>query len=198
MTFDSIPTQVNAGDDLSWTSNPDGYPATGFLLSYGLLSEDGTEQITVKQSGSSGGLALFTVAGSDTAKWKPLVYYYQLYAFAISGGARTQIEQGRVQVLPDLSQTQDPTQNQRTLKNISDLLEGKASDEIQTCSVNGKNLTSYSLTDLIGLRTYYQGLVTQEINARRIAAGFRSKRTIKIRFAPTGGSTPTRPPIPGY
>lgn len=198
MIYDSIPQVITSGDDISWTINPDAYPVNLYTFRYGLVSDDGLKQITISQNGTSGGLALFTVAGSDSAKYAALTYFYQLYAFAISNNARSQFEQGEIRVLPDLSQTQAATQNQRTLQAISDLLEGKANDDIQTCSANGKNITAYSFTELTGLKTYFQGLVNQEINLRGIAAGRKSKRTIKVRFSPVGGSGPARRLPPGY
>lgn len=198
MIFDSIPREITAGDDISWTINPDAYPSNLYTFKYGLVSDDGLQQITIVQAGTSGDLALFVVKGSDSAKYVPLTYFYQLYAFLIADETRTQFEQGEIRVLPDLTQTQPATQNQRTLKAISDLLEGKANDDIQTCSANGKNITAYSFTELTSLKTYFQGLVNQEINLRGIAAGRKTKRQIKVRFSPVGGPGPARRLPPGY
>lgn len=188
LTYDDTPSSIIAGDNIVWTVNNQGYSISQFKFGYGFISQDGKGQQTVNQNGTSNGFPQFNLSSSDSDKWEPGTYYFQLYAFdTTNSNARTTIGRGEMIVTPDYTKQPEVTQTMRTYQAICDLLENRANDDIQSTSINGKSIVSMASSQLMEMRSYYDGLVKSEENLRRTQSGKKSRRNIRVRFNPVGG-----------
>lgn len=71
------------------------------------------------------------------------------------------------------------SQAQRTLDAINDTLEGKASTDQQSISLNGKSIARYAPEELLKMRDYYSELVAKEKRQAQSKTGF---KTVKAYF----------------
>lgn len=94
----SEPSTLRVGDTWSWKRSLTDYPAPTWTLSYVLINA--TDKITVTAA-ASGSDHLVTVAKATTAAYKAGAYHWT--AAVTDGTSRYTIEEGDVELLPDLA-----------------------------------------------------------------------------------------------
>ncbi|QDF14252.1 head-to-tail joining protein [Dinoroseobacter phage vB_DshS-R4C] len=158
------PATLVAGDSWAWEAgavfedHPDPWAA-----SYVLRPEAGGDPVTV-----SGGLEVlapvFRLPASVTADLPPGEWTWFAVAVDATTDARAVLAQGRVTVIPDpLAGTEDRrTPARRILAAIEATLEGRATKDADTYSIEGRSITRTPLPDLLRLRAVYAEQVARE------------------------------------
>lgn len=124
---------------------------------------------------------LFSVAASETASWEPGAYWYALRA---SDGAEVhEIDDGRIEVLPDLSQAASgydgKTHVEKVLAAIEAVIEGRATIDQQMYMINNRQLMRTQISQLLQLRREYKN---ELVRLKRAERGQGLGRLIKVRF----------------
>ena len=178
------PEKLVAGDTLKFTIDLADYrPEDGWTLSYHFLSAS-ADLGQHDGSDNGDGTHLINVAAATTAGWAAGRYSYR--AFVSDGSDRFSVREGELVVEPDFATvtTHDGrTHARKMLDAVEALLEGKATKDQASYSVEGRALQRYSFEDLLALRDKLRLEVQAEENAARIANGDRPATKVYGRFA---------------
>lgn len=165
-------SSIVAGDTLSFTVTLADYPASaGWTLSYRLTPRAAGSAITFAAT-ASGDDHQVDVDAATTAGWAQGSYTSGAWV-SNGGGERYTVasEGGQVVIQPDPSAlpagTDTRSDAEIALANVSALLKGKAGSGVEQYVINGRQLRSYPLADLIKL----EAKLRAEVNAERVAAG---------------------------
>ena len=162
------------GDTLTATETLAKYPATAsWVLHYRLLPREGSGAAIAFNSTASGSDHLITVPAATTASWAAGTY---TWASWVSDGANSySLAHGTTELLPNPRIGAGPldlrSSAQIGLDNVRALLRGKASSGVQYYTINGRQLGSYSLPDLIVLESHLAAEVRREVRGAALAAG---------------------------
>ena len=185
----NIPSQIRAGDTISWIESISDYLATaGWALAFALRAKD-LPPITINASTSGSDYAIIITAPTSKA-YKPGTYSWQAY---ISKGTspdfteKYSIATGRIEILPNLtiatSETELRSHAKKVLDAIESLLEGKAlAGDASSYSIGGRSITKMMPEELIKWRSFYKTEYERELEAEAIAKGLDSPRRIGVRF----------------
>lgn len=176
----NLPAQITAGDSLSFSDSVGEYSAAdGWVLTYGL--SDGTSQHSISSS-ADGQNHKFTVATTATAGWPPGKYRWQ--AYVAKGSERITVGRGFVEVRPDfLNSATDPRHHvEKVLAALEAMIEGRASQDQQSLSLNGRSLTRMPIEELLKFRDSYKVELRNLKAAERVAQGLGSGNKIMVRF----------------
>jgi hypothetical protein len=185
---DREPTDVMAGDTLSWTRSSSTYSgADGWTLTYVLNSSTQRYVVAPDDVVASGDLYTITIPSAETTGWKPGNYQWiavaQLAASGETPAQRVTLALGRVVVAFDLLDATSPQDTRSkaeiALCNIEDMIAGRGSDGVQEYTINGRMLRRYSLTELMSLRSLYTSIVRQE---RADRGEVLPSRTVSVHF----------------
>jgi hypothetical protein len=157
------PTQITAGDSLSWVRSLTGYPAgLGWVLHYVLLSQ-GKTPISFAST-PAGDDHQVDLAAATTATWGAASYRWT--AFVTNGTQRVTLASGAIQVLPDPTQataaTDPRSENQIILDAITAVLAGELTNPLAKYRINGREAERYSRMELLKLQTIYKHRVAVE------------------------------------
>lgn len=163
--------QLAAGTTLKFTVKlPDYSAADGWVLSYRLAPRVSGAAIDITAS-ASGADHLVNVAKAATASWAPAIY--TVAAWVDNGTDRYSVdsEAGEITITPNPA-TLAAGVDQRSsaeiaLANVQALLQGKASSGTQEYTINGRQLRSYSLPELMRL----EAKLKTDVDRERVAAG---------------------------
>lgn len=174
------------GQTLEHTSNAGEYTvADGWALALKLRPRSGGAVVSAS-SAVSGNTYTFTVAASATAAWSPGVWDWEVWATSGAGEAH-RVEAGQVTVVQGLlgaGATVDArSQAETSLAAIDAYLADKAGSGMQSYSIAGRQLSSYSMADLLALRTHLVNEVRRERDADRVAAGLAPRNKIMVRMS---------------
>lgn len=175
-----MPAAFTAGDSLSFVDSLADYSAAdGWALSYVLTNGSNTYTVASSASGTDHQVAAATTA---TVAWVPGPYRWQ--AYVTKGSDRHTVGRGRIEIRPDfLSSAADPlTHVERTLAALEAMLEGRASQDQQTLTLNGRSLTRMPIEELLRWRDKYRAEAKRLRQAERIAQGLGSGNRILVRF----------------
>lgn len=181
------PTKIIAGDRIAWKRSDlhSDYPNDEYTLSY-ILKRDtsGSEGIDITAS-ASGNDYLIEVASATTATWAADTYKWESFITRDSDSQRHRLGWGSCVVHPDFSSaTTDPRSHaQKVLEAIEAVLEGRASKDQDTLTVEGMTLVRTPVEDLLMLRSKYRGIYAREQRAERMRQGKKHKGQIFTRFA---------------
>ena len=173
------PTQVVAGDTLTWTESLADYPAGTWTLNYRLVKEGKTISAQATASGTD---HVVTIAASTTAGWTPGTYVWS--KFVTSGALRYTIGTGSIDVKPNpAGATYDPrTVAKVMLDNVEAYLIDPNNIAAASYSIGGRSLSRWSRAELLVERDKLKLEVQQEVAKERMAAGFANPRRLKVRF----------------
>ena len=180
---DGEPMRVIAGDTVAW-SRADlltDYPSSEYSLHYrGRKAGDATASFNVSANSSY----QVTVAAAATSNWTPGVWHWQAYITRTSDSARVTVGEGTFEVVANrASSTTDPRSHaKRMLDAIEALLEGKATDDVDEYSINGRSLKKIPVSELVKWRDLYKAEYRQEQTAENIRRGLASPRKVMVRF----------------
>lgn len=174
--LDKLPAELVAGDTWSWSRSFGDYPAPTWTATVYFESAAATFSATASASGTDHEFSI----DSATTGAKP-AGRYRWSVRVTDGTTVATVESGWVEVRtnPAAAGTSDPRSwARRTLDALNAFLEGKASNAQQAVTLNGRSLSTYSLTEL---REWQQ---TLEARVRTEEGGTASRRgrTLKLRF----------------
>lgn len=157
------PTQITAGDSLSWVRHLPDYPAgLGWVLHYVLMCV-GKNPITIDGT-ASGDDHQVNLAAVTTGGWTAASYRWT--AYLTNGTQRVTLGSGAVDILPDPTKVDanyDPrSDNQKILDAITAVLAGELTNPLVKYRINGREAERYSRMELLKLQTIYQHRVAVE------------------------------------
>lgn len=161
------PTQITAGDSLSWVRHLTAYPAgLGWVLHYVLLSA-GKPPINI-DSTASGDDHQIDLTAATTDGWAAASYRWT--AYLTNDTQRVTLGSGAVDVLPDptkVDASYDPrSENQKILDAITAVLAGELTNPIVKYRIGGREgreVERYSRLELLKLKTIYEQRVAVEM-----------------------------------
>jgi len=180
------PTVIVGGDRLAWkrTTLSSDYPAADYELQYSArLENSGSTQIAITAT-SSGNDYIVEVGRSVTGLYAVGVYHWQAYIVRNSDSERITIDKGSWKVEPNRVTTNtDPRGHvKKVLDAIEATIEGRASKDQESYSIQGRSLGRTPIADLILLRDRYKAEYVRETRNERIANGLGHGGIIKTRF----------------
>jgi hypothetical protein len=178
--------QLIAGDSLNYeTDIPDYPPSAGWTAVLRLVPEQAGAaaiKITATTSPTADRYA-WQIGPAETAAWTPCGYSWAIWVQ--KAGARITRQTGRLVVRTDPDQlapgTDGRSQAEVGLDAINALLLGRASTAQLRYKINGRELESYPLPDLMRLQKFYENQVAAEARARGLADPRGSARRILVR-----------------
>jgi hypothetical protein len=178
----TLPARFAAGDTLDKTFSLADYPATaGYTLTFFLVSKTGQIRIDAQASGSNHHLVVLSGMSSD---YVPDTYAWQ--AVVVKPGERVSIASGRIEITPNFATAtaglDTRTHARRTLEAIEATIEGRASSDILSYQIAGRELRKIPVTELLLLRDRYRADVRAEEAVERAASGGLPKNKIFVRL----------------
>lgn len=177
------PERVTRGDTVQFILDlPDYRPAGGWVATWSAVQSDDVARITA--SDNLDGRHFFAAAPTETEGWAAGLYRYQVRV--VGAGASHPIESGRVEVLENFALIDAGagldvrSHNERVVDALRAMMEGKASVDQASLSVDGQSLSRYSFTELRELLATYEWRLRQERNQER---GGRPDTHRQVRFS---------------
>jgi hypothetical protein len=131
----------------------------------------------------------FTISAGTSAAFDAGVWYFQAVATALSGGEKTTLGSGQIEVLPSLGYAGAPgafdgrSQAQKDLDAVQaairSLMSGGA---VQEYRIGTRSLKRYELADLLALESKLKADVARENKAAMIANGLGNPHNLYVRF----------------
>lgn len=162
------PDTIIAGDRWAWKRTDIGtdYPPASYDLTYSArLEASGATEIGITAS-ESGSDYIVEVAAATTAAYTVGVYHWQAYITRTADSERVTVDIGTFEVIADRDNaTTDPRSHIKiVLDAIQAVIEGRATKDQESYSIQGRSLSRTSIEDLLMLRDRYQTLHLQEEN----------------------------------
>lgn len=183
----TIPTEIVAGDSVSFLWESPDYPSTGGWTSAWRLVGDG---IVLALSSTPEGAA-FRVTAAATATAALTVPTARgvsctLFGSVTSGPSRATVYSAPCLLRPDpATVTGDQRGHARaTLAAIEALIEGRARKDQQSYRIGDRELSRIPIPELLSLRDYYRWAARREEDAIRLASGLAARpRVILTRMS---------------
>ncbi len=179
MLQSDIPTELHAGVSLDLLIVRSAHPAPDWSVALHLR---GPAAIDIAAT-AEGSAHRMTATAAETAAWMPGRYWYQLRA-TDAGGETCLLEDGHLDILPDLLSAgagfDGRSHAERVLDAIEAVIEGRATQDQQSYTINNRSLSRTPLADLLLLRERYRAQVVQQRARERGRAGY--GRQIRVVF----------------
>lgn len=180
------PEDLVIGDRWAWkrADLSADYPTADYSLQYVADKQGaGSTSITINAT-ESGGTYLFEVASATTAGYTAGTYAWQLYVVRTSDSQRISIAKGTWTLLANLSaSTADPRSHvKKTLDAIEAVIEGRASLDQMSYTIQGRSLARTPIPDLLKLRDTYKAEYAAEINTERRKNGLAPRNRLLVRL----------------
>lgn len=161
------------------------YPASDGWVVRLVLNPRAGGSVRAIDSVASGDAHRLQATAAQTAAWSTGWYARQVWV--IKGAEQYPVTDlfGQTEVRPGLNAaagTDTRTDAEKALAAIQATLSGKADSAVQSYQINGRQLSSYPLTELIKLRDMYLRQVSNEQAAERIKAGLGSRKKFFVRM----------------
>lgn len=175
----NIPKQIYAGDSLEFSDSLANYSAAdGWTLKYSLINADSRYEIVSAADGSN---YAFDIEAADTTGWLPGSYRW--VAFVVKGTKRNTLASGNFEVKQNLAEEGDHRHHvERVLAALESTLEGKASIDQQSMSINGRSIARLTPGELLQWRDKYRTELANIKRAERIAQGLSAGNKVMVRF----------------
>ena len=179
------PTQIIAGDRAAWKRTDLGtdYAPASYSLKYSArLENSGSTEIEITAS-ESGSDYIVEVGQSTTAAYTAGVYHWQAYITRTSDSERVTVDSGTWEIKANRdAATTDPRNHvKKVLDAIESVIEGRASKDQESYSIQGRALSRTPIADLITLRDKYRAEWVREQRAERIKNNLGHSGVIKVR-----------------
>ena len=175
------PTSFRVGDTVKWTKELIDFPAPTWTLTYFFRGVNGVFDIIATASGT---VHAVTVSDTITVGFNAGCYFWS--AVANDGSETCTVDNGESEVLVDLSVENagfdGRTDIQKTFESIESVLLGRASNDVSSYTVAGRQLARTSIEDLIKLYDKFKQLRRQEIDKQRLESGQATNRKVVTRF----------------
>ena len=160
------PSELIIGDRWAWkrTDLGNDYAPASYSLSYTARLESSgstTFSITCSESGND---YIVEVASATTAAYTVGVYHWQMYITRTSDSERIMLDSGTFELVANrASSTADPrTHAKIVLDAIEAVIEGRATKDQESYSIEGRSLSRTSISDLLLFRDRYKAEVRKE------------------------------------
>jgi hypothetical protein len=176
-----------AGDSLNFATSVAGFSASdGWQLFYLLVPRTaGTKQTLDSDPDSTDPTQhRVSVSAATTAGWT--AGHYTWHAYVSRAAESYTVGTGTIEILADprsATLLDLRTSAQTALDNINALLAGKATTGTLSYRIGERTLESYSITELLQLKSHLQTEVAREANATDMAKGLPSRRVVNVRLA---------------
>ncbi len=186
--LDSEPEKVVSGDTLSWRKADfiSNFPSPAWALTYELRSSVATGiavKLTAVQDGTTSGF-LISVLASVTAGWVAGTYHWD--AYVTKGLERKRVARGVMEVDSNLASEavnfDARTHVKKTLDALKATLEGKATRDQASYSIEGRSLSRMSIGELIEWKSLYEGFYQSELDAIKLEQGKSPGGQVRTRF----------------
>jgi len=183
---EGVPPLLVAGDTWLWKrTDLTDYATASYALTYTFrLEGTGATSIAVTAS-ESGDEYLVEVAAATTAGYTVGVYQWQEYITRSSDSARLTLSEGTCEVVANRSAaTTDPRSHaQKVLAAIEAVIEGTASKELASYTVDGVAISRRSIDELMRMRDSYRYEVDEERANQMIDRGLKAPgRKVRVSF----------------
>ncbi len=183
------PSELIAGDRWAWKRTDLGadYDPDSYSLSYSLRLEgsagSSSEEIEATAS-ESGDDYIIEVPAATTAGYAPGIYHWPAYNNRSSDSERITVDSGTVEVKPDRAEsTVDPrTHVKKVLDALEAVIEGRATKDQQSYTIEGVSLSRMPIADLLMFRDRYKTEYAMAKRAERIANGLGHSGNVFVRF----------------
>tara|TARA_R110000803_G_C11973729_1_gene319958 strand:+ start:116 stop:706 length:591 start_codon:yes stop_codon:yes gene_type:complete len=185
---DQEPYELVVGDYWSWkrADLTTDYPTDSYSLSYEFHCDSGgggSHQFTINAV-ESDGVYYVEVASTTTDNYTPHDYIWGAYITRTSDSSRTQVDEGKTTLLPNLADTNADLRSHAkiVLDSIEAVIQGRANMDQSSMSIAGRSLSRMSIDELLTFRDRYKAEYLKEIKLARINNGDASGNTIKVQF----------------
>lgn len=182
MTATVEPTEIIAGDTVSWDISDGDYPAPTWVLTYSLLKKD-CDKIEITASDKGDLSHSVSELAATTADWEPGEYHWQRHF--TKGVVRETTASGWITVKPDYAtSTVDPRSSvKRTLDALVAVRENKATSDQLSMSIQGRSLSRMSWEEINDAIDHFQRISDAEVAAEKADRGVADKSArIKVTF----------------
>lgn len=174
----SIPSEISAGITFGVSLSYPEYAAPEWGLTLILRGPQAISLDAVRE----GDEFTFSASADVTAGWQPGTYWWQLRA--IDSFETVLLEDGQLRVREDLAAGEGAfdgrSHAEKVLEAVEAVIEGRASIDQQSYSINNRSLTRTPLADLLKLRAVYRAQVQA---AKAGKNGGRLGRMHRVRFS---------------
>ncbi|WP_027715832.1 hypothetical protein [Desulfuromonas sp. TF] len=179
--MENEPSQIIAGDAISWKRSLPDYPASaGWSLSYALR---GPKQIDIATAADDDD-HLVDVDSGTSASW--LAGVYRMFLQVAKDGKRYTIDQVELEILPDPTHIADGTDLRPHVKKVLDaieaVLEGKATRDQLAYTIDGVRIDRIPPLDLLEWRRRYRVEWNNHLKSEGRKKGRRSGNKIRVSF----------------
>jgi len=177
------PTQIRAGDSITWLKTLNDYPATdSWVLHYRLINTAGKFDITATASGSD---HLVSVDATTSATYT--AGKFTLVSWVTQGALRYSTGSMLTEVLPDLAAQASGYDVRSTAQKTLDLLDAAMQSQgsnawVQEYEIDGRRMKFRSVGEFIAFRSKVKQEVVREQNADRLRNGLGLRNKINIRM----------------
>lgn len=178
------PAEIIAGDLVKWkiSEDSDYLIASLWVLTYAFVNAGEHFGITCTDNGD--GYHLATITAADSAKIKAGTYRWQSYITKSS--ERYLVNSGSLIVQPNFAALEGGHDGRShwkiVLDNVEAVIQGRATRDQSSYTVNGRQLSRTPVADLILLYDKAKSNVASEDRADRISKGLGNSGQIKVRF----------------
>jgi len=180
------PYDFSAGDRVAWkrTDLGDDYSTSLYTLTYQARLEAAGMTVISLTATSSGNDYLIEVAAASTAVYAAGEYHWAAFITRNADSERVEIDSGTFTVKPNkATATSDPrTHTKKVLDAIENVIEGRATKDQESLSVEGMTLDRTPIPDLIVLYSKYKGIYVREQREERMRNGKSHSGKILTRF----------------
>ncbi len=183
---DTEPYSFVVGDRVAWKRTDLGsdYPNSSYTLSYQARQESSGVTTFTATASSSGDDYVVEIGSTTSASYTSGRYHWSAYITRNSDSERIEIDSGTFDVKPNkVSSTADPrTHIKKVLDSIESVIEGRASKDQESLSVEGMTLSRTPIEDLLTLHSKYKAMYIREHRTERMKNGKNHSAKIFTRF----------------
>ncbi len=189
-----IPSQITAGDQVTWTELPVANAFTGavsaptFSLRFSLRGPAAGGKLDIDGVPEGAGWRL-TIPSDKTAAMNQATaaatWVWQ--AYGLRGAERYTVGSGRLVILPNLAAIDAPfdgrSNEERALDQVEQAIQARLDNDLVTeYTIGGRSLKMESLDALVALRRHYRRLVSRQQKRRAMRNGLGNPGQIGARF----------------
>lgn len=176
----TIPTEIIAGDSLSFEFSSSEYPADSWTGTIKLINE--TNAYSVASTDNGNGVHLFEETAANTAAWVKGSYSYHIVMTA--GGIRKTLQNGTIKILPDPADGPYDVRSdvKKTLDYLDAAINKVANDAILDYQIGNRQIRRIPPGDLMQLHIKYTAMYRKELRDEALANGVPQSSKIKVRF----------------
>lgn len=179
----SVPATLNSGDTIKWTiADLSSFPnSQGWVLSYVLVKSDKNIDIVTSFDGTD---HVVNISPLDSSAWPAGSYRY--VAYVNDGTDRHIVDQGAIEIKPNIEALVSGYDHRShwtvVLENVEAVIQGRATKDQSSYTINGRQLSRTPITDLLVLYDKAKAAVTAEEREERINKGLGHSGNIKLRM----------------